>query len=189
MLAGGERYTESYDKLIYCPGARPVVPEGGRGEGCFTLRTVEDAFAIDDYIKSRRPATAIVAGGGFIGLEAAENLAARGIKVTLVQGGRQVLPQVDYDMACFLHAELRKNGVELRLSSRVTSIEGGKEVTVHTAGGDFSADMCIVALACCPIPDLRRRRDSDSEQRAPSSPTAICALPTPTYTPRATRCR
>lgn len=153
VLAGGERYTESYDKLIYCPGARPVVPEGGRGEGCFTLRTVEDAFAIDDYIKSRRPATAIVAGGGFIGLEAAENLAARGIKVTLVQGGRQVLPQVDYDMACFLHAELRKNGVELRLSSRVTSIEGGKEVAVHTAGGDFSADMCIVALGV--LPDTR----------------------------------
>ena len=150
VLAGGERYTESYDKLIYCPGARPVVPEGGRGEGCFTLRTVEDAFAIDDYIKSRRPATAIVAGGGFIGLEAAENLAARGIKVTLVQGGRQVLPQVDYDMACFLHAELRKNGVELRLSSRVTSIEVGKEVAVHTAGGDFSADMCIVALGVLP---------------------------------------
>ncbi len=146
-------YEESYDKLIYCPGARPIVPQGGDGEGCFTLRTVEDTFAIDDFIKERKPRTAIVAGGGFIGLEAAENLAARGIKVTLLQGGAQVLPQIDADMACFLHAELRKNSVELRLSSRVTSIEGGKEVTVHSASGDLTADFCVVALGV--LPDTR----------------------------------
>ena len=67
-------YRESYDKLIYSPGARPIVPEGGNQEGFFTLRTVEDTFAIDDFISAHSPKTALVAGGGFIGLEAAENL-------------------------------------------------------------------------------------------------------------------
>ena len=111
-------YDESYDKLIYSPGARPVVPEGGEQEGFFTLRTVEDTFAVDDFIKEHSPKTVIVAGGGFIGLEAAENLVRRGISVTLIHGREQVLPQVDYETACFLNAELRQSGVNPVLSSR-----------------------------------------------------------------------
>ena len=143
-------YEESYDKLIYCPGAKPIMPQGG-GKRFFTLRTVEDTFAIDDFIKSENPRTAVVCGGGFIGLEAAENLVRRGIKVTVVQGNKQVLPQIDYEMACFLHSELRAKGVTLALSSRVTSLEsreGG--VTVHTDGGSFAADFSIVALGVLP---------------------------------------
>lgn len=154
-------YVESYDKLIYCPGAKPIIPEGGNAEGCFTLRTVEDTFAIDDFIKQNSPATAIVAGGGFIGLEAAENLAERGIKVTLLQGSDHVMPQIDYDMACFLHAELRRHGIKLVLSSRVRSVSGGKSVIVHTDGGDYTADFCIEALGV--LPDTSLAEDAGLE--------------------------
>ena len=144
-------YKESYDKLIYSPGARPIVPEGGNQEGFFTLRTVEDTFAIDDFISFHSPKTALVAGGGFIGLEAAENLVKRGIKVTVIQGSAQVLPQVDYDMACFLHAELRSKGVDLALSSRVTELKSTKNGVIAVAGDkQYSADFCIVALGVMP---------------------------------------
>ncbi len=151
-------YEEGYDKLIYCPGALPIVPRGGDGERFFTLRTVEDTFAIDDFINKNSPGSAVVCGGGFIGLEAAENLVARGLKVTLVQGNVQVLPQVDYDVACFLHAELRKRGVRLVLSSRISSLEslcGG--VTVKTDRGDYSADFAVVALGVLPETHLAKR--------------------------------
>ena len=154
-------YSESYDKLIYCPGAKPIMPTGG-GERFFTLRTVEDTFAIDDFIKNNSPRTAVVCGGGFIGLEAAENLTRRGISVTVIQGNIQVLPQVDYDTACFLHSELRRNGVKLALSSRVTSLEstdGG--VNVHTDNGDYAADFCIVALGV--LPDTSLAEDAGLE--------------------------
>lgn len=154
-------YSESYDKLIYCPGAKPIMPSGG-GERFFTLRTVEDTFAIDDFIKNNSPRTAVVCGGGFIGLEAAENLTRRGISVTVIQGNIQVLPQVDYDTACFLHSELRRNGVKLALSSRVTSLEstdGG--VNVHTDNGDYAADFCIVALGV--LPDTSLAEDAGLE--------------------------
>ena len=144
-------YFESYDKLIYSPGARPLLPEGANGERFFALRTVEDTFAIDNFIKSAAPKSAIVAGGGFIGLETAENLVRRGIEVTLVQSREQVLQQVDYEIACFLHSELRNNGVKLVLSSRVSgmrSVEGGVEVTAGAAR--LCADFAVVALGVLP---------------------------------------
>ena len=151
VRTAGGTYKESYDKLIYCPGAKPIVPEGGNGERFFTLRTVEDTFAIDDFIRANAPRTAVVCGGGFIGLEAAENLVHRGISVTLVQGMDQVLPQIDYDMACFLHSELRKNSVKLALSSFVSGLESvEKGIIGHAGGRSFAADFAIVALGVMP---------------------------------------
>ena len=152
--AGGT-YEESYDKLIYSPGARPILPDGTERGNFFPLRTVEDTFAIDDFIRGRSPKSAIVAGGGFIGLEAAENLVNRGISVTLIQGGPQVLPQTDYDIACFLHAELRRKGIKLVLSSRVTALEGDEGgVKVVTTSGGYRADFAIVALGVAPDTSL-----------------------------------
>lgn len=152
--AGGV-YEESYDKLIYSPGARPILPDGAERGNFFPLRTVEDTFAIDDFISGRSPKSAIVAGGGFIGLEAAENLVNRGISVTLIQGGPQVLPQTDYDIACFLHAELRRKGIKLVLSSRVTALEGDEGgVKVLTSSGGYRADFAVVALGVAPDTSL-----------------------------------
>ena len=150
-------YEESYDKLLYSPGARPILPNGAHGRRIFTLRTVEDTFAIDDFIREQSPQTAVVAGGGFIGLEAAENLVSRGIKVTLIQGREQVLPQTDYEIACFLHAELRQNGIKLVLSSRVEGLEGAEGGVKITAGGrEYAADFAIVALGVLPETHLAK---------------------------------
>lgn len=155
VWAEGRVYEENYDKLIYSPGAKPIVPPGAEGERFFTLRTVEDTFAIDDFIRQNSPKKAIVAGGGFIGLEAAENLVSRGIKVTLIQGMDQVLPQIDYEMAGFLHSELRRNGIELVLSSMASSFESsGGTVNVVAGGKAYAADFAIVALGVLPETSL-----------------------------------
>lgn len=120
-LESGEEFEESYDRLLLSPGARPTVPNfvGTELDGVFTLRTVEDTFKIKEWIVEHQPKTAVVVGGGFIGLEMAENLVELGVRVTLVQNTPQVLPPLDADMAAFCHAELRKQGVDLRLNATV----------------------------------------------------------------------
>ena len=98
-LKTGVRFTESYDKLILSPGAKPLVPDFyTENERTFTLRTVEDTLKIRAFIEQDRPKTAVVIGGGFIGLEMAENLAELGIKTTIVQRGNHLLPTVDCDI-------------------------------------------------------------------------------------------
>ena len=153
---GGE-YLESYDKLIYAPGAKAVRPPFvGQSARIFTLRTVEDTFAVDDFLRERSPRRALVVGGGFIGLETAENLAERGISVTLVQLEDQVMPPFDYDMACILHAKLREKGIDLRLRSRVTSLrDEGEGVRADIEGGAaVSADFALVAVGVAPETEL-----------------------------------
>ena len=101
----GTEYEESYDKLVYAPGAKAVLPPfAGSGDRIFTLRTVEDTFRIDDFLNRKKPRAVLVIGGGFIGLEAAENLLRRGVRVTLVQMEEQVMLPFHYDIACSLLA-------------------------------------------------------------------------------------
>lgn len=153
----GREYFESYDKLIYSPGAKPLRPPfAGDSERVFTLRTVEDTFRIDDFIKREHPKTAIVAGGGFIGLEAAENLAERGISVTVLQMEEQVMPPFDYDMACILHSHMREKGVDLRLKSKVTALNasGGTVAAQIEGGAEISADFVLLALGVVPETQL-----------------------------------
>lgn len=159
-LEDGSEYAERYDKLIYSPGAkaiRPVFAE--KCESIFTLRTVEDTFRLDDFIKDRSPASAVVVGGGFIGLETAENLAERGIRVTLVQLEDQVMPPFDYDMACILHAKLREKGIDLRLSSKVASLrqEGGGVVAEIEGKGAVRADIALLAVGVVPETELAEK--------------------------------
>lgn len=143
-------YDESYDKLIYSPGARPVVPEGGEQEGFYPAHR-RRYFCGRRFYKGAFPKTVIVAGGGFIGLEAAENLVRRGISVTLIHGREQVLPQVDYETACFLNAELRQSGVNLVLSSRVEKLRKTESgVEVEAGGKIYAADFCLLALGVLP---------------------------------------
>lgn len=159
-LQDGSEYFESYDKLVYCPGAKalrpPFMQEDAR---IFTLRTVEDTFAIDDCIKTDDVKSAVVVGGGFIGLEAAENLTERGIKVTLVQLEDQVMLPFDYDMACILHSKLREKGIDLRLSGKVTSLrgEGGGIVAEIEGKGCVRADIALAAVGVAPETDLARK--------------------------------
>ena len=140
-LETGEEYEESYDRLLLSPGAkaiRPALP-GVEDPRVMTLRTVEDTLAIRKYLEEKRPRRAVVVGGGFIGLETAENLMEEGLAVTLLQRGDQVLPPLDYDMACQVHAYLREKGLDLRLGRNVTGFLPDGDalaVQVETAGAD-----------------------------------------------------
>ena len=164
-LADGSTYTESYDKLILSPGARPVMP-GLPGEDdprVFTLRTVEDTFRIRDYLDTHPVRRAVVVGGGFIGLEAAENLLHAGVATTLLQKGSQVLPPLDADMAAEVHAYLRGCGVELRLGAHVTGfVPDGEGLSVTLEGGEaVPADLVLLGIGVMPESELARAAGVD----------------------------
>ena len=153
-LDDGTEYDESYDVLILSPGAKPLMPEmPGTGDPrVMTMRTVEDTLAMRDFVVERKPRYAVVAGGGYIGLEVAENLANMGVMVTLVQRPDHVLPPLDRDMAADVHHCIRANGIDLLLSEAVTgfeSAEDGLKVMLRS-GRKLEADMAVVALGVVP---------------------------------------
>lgn len=153
-LADGSEYTESYDKLILSPGARPLIPDisGTDAPGVFHLRTVEDTFRIYDYIAQKQPKSAAVIGGGFIGLEMAENLKSRGLDVTLLQRSGQVMPPLDADMASIVHNYIRAKGIDLLLRASVTGISASEgSLDVRLAESDpVSAELVILAVGVVP---------------------------------------
>jgi len=153
-LTTGEEFEESYDKLILSPGAKPTLPRlpGVGLEKVFTLRTVEDTFRIKAYIDRNRPKSAVLAGGGFIGLELAENLRELGMEVTIVQRPKQLMNPFDPDMAAFIHAEVRRRGVKLALGRTVEGFEekdGGVDVLLKDEA-PLHADMVILAIGVTP---------------------------------------
>lgn len=154
---GGREYWESYDKLVYAPGAAAIRPAFvGEGDRIFTLRTMEDTFRLDDFLRAASPARALVVGGGFIGIETAENLAERGVRVTLVQMEDQVMLPFDYDMACILRAQLLGKGIDLRLNSKVTDLrQTGDEVTAQIENASpVTADFAMLAIGVLPETSL-----------------------------------
>ena len=153
-LATGETFEESYDKLLLSPGAKPVRPNlpGIDSEKLFTLRTVEDTFRIKDFVTGHQPKSAVMVGGGFIGLEVAENLRHLGLDVTIVQRPKQLMSPFDADMASFIHAELRKHGVKLALGHSVEGFaeqNGGVDVLLKDAA-HIHADMVVLAIGVAP---------------------------------------
>ncbi len=159
-LETGAVFEESYDKLLLSPGARPTQPDlPGIGlDRLFTLRTVEDTFRIHDFIRQQKPRSVVLAGGGFIGLELAENFREQGIEVTIVQRPRQLMSPFDPEMAAFLHAKMRKKGIRLMLGS---SVEGFQEksgtIQVLLKGEEpVSADMAVLAIGVTPDTPLAR---------------------------------
>lgn len=160
-LVNGCEFEESYDKLILSTGAKPAIPklENIESDKIFTLRTVEDTFKIYNFADRSNPKTATVIGGGFIGLETAENLAHRGIKVTLVEYADHVLAPFDFDMACQLHNVLRKNGITLMLKTGVTGFEEkkGKIISKTSNGGCIESDMVLLAIGVVPDTELAQK--------------------------------
>lgn len=159
-LETGEAFEESYDKLLLSPGAKPVQPRipGAGMDRVFTLRTVEDTFRIKEYINSHQPRSAVLAGGGFIGLELAENLRELGMDVTIVQRPKQLMNPFDLDMAAFIHAEMRSHGVKLALGHTVEGFkerDGGVDV-LRKEEAPLHADMVILAIGVVPESALAR---------------------------------
>ena len=160
-LEDGTQYQEYYDKLILSPGAKPVIPDtpGVESNRIFTLRTVEDTFEIDSYIKQHQPKTATIIGGGFIGLEMAENLKNKGIDVTLLQRSGQVMPPLDLDMAAIVHNYMRANGIHLKLNAPVESYkETSNGIRVNLKNQmSFETDLVILAVGVVPENGLAKK--------------------------------
>lgn len=159
-LETGAEFEESYDKLLLSPGAKPTQPKlPGIGlDKLFTLRTVEDTFRIKNYIDKHKPKSAVLAGGGFISLEVAENLRELGLEVTIVQRPKQLMNPFDADMAAFIHAEMRRHGVKLALGHTVEGFEeknGGVDVLLKDAA-PLHADMVVLAIGVSPESTLAR---------------------------------
>ena len=159
-LLNGTEYEESYDRLLLSTGAHPVIPdmEGVNLPGVFTLRTVENTFAIDDYIDNVKAKKAVVIGGGFIGLEMAENLIHRGMKVNLLQRGNQVMNILDEDMASFVHTTLKENRVNLTLNADAQKIEQDADGLLVSLkdGCRIKADLVILAIGVIPETSVAR---------------------------------
>ena len=153
-LETGEEFEESYDKLLLSPGAKPTQPRlpGVGLDRLFTLRTVEDTFRIKRFINENHPKSAVLAGGGFISLELAENLHDLGMDVTIVQRPKQLMNPFDSDMAAFIHSEVRRHGVKLALGHTVEGFDekdGGVDVLLKDAQ-PLHADMVVLAIGVSP---------------------------------------
>ena len=164
-LETGEEFEESYDKLLLSPGAKPTQPAlpGVGLDRLFTLRTVEDTFRIKEYINTHHPKSAVLAGGGFIGLELAENLRELGMDVTIVQRPKQLMNPFDADMASFLHSEVRKHGIRLALGYTVEGFaenDGGVDVLLKDEA-PLHADMVVLAIGV--TPDTALAKDAGLE--------------------------
>ena len=159
-LENGSVFTESYDKLVLSPGAKPVMPrfDGIDSERIFTLRTVEDTLKIKKYTDAHHPKSAVVIGGGFIGIEVSENLRKLGLDITLVEAAKQVMSPFDRDIVSFIHAEIRKNGIHLMLDTMVEGFadnECGIDVKLKNAQ-TLHTDMVVMAIGIAPETTLAR---------------------------------
>ena len=192
-LETGEEFEESYDKLILSPGAKPTQPRFPVADldKVFTLRTVEDTLRIKEYINESHPKSAVLVGGGFIGLELADNLRELGMDVTVVEYAKQLMTPFDSDMAAFIHNEMRKHGVKLVLGRAVEGLEeadGGVDVLLKDEQ-PLRADMVILAIGVSPETTLAK--DAGLELGIKGSIVVMTEWkpPFPTSMPWAMRCR
>ena len=159
-LETGEVEELPYDKRGRSPGARPSRPNlpGVEDEAVLTLRTVEDTFHIREFVERRAPKSAVVVGGGYIGLEMAENLIRLGVQVTILEMAEHVLAPLDYDMACEVHAYLRSKGVELMRRTTVTgfSRQGDRLFVSLQDARPLPADLVILATGVTPETTLAK---------------------------------
>lgn len=159
-LKTGESYEESYDKLILSPGASPFVPniEGADNDKVFTLRNISDTYKIKDFIENNAPKSAVVVGGGYIGVEMAENLKSAGLSVTIVEMADQVIAPLDYDMACDVHRHIEQNGVKLILNDAVKGIaEQNGSLNIKLSNSEITADMLIMSIGVRPESDIAKK--------------------------------
>lgn len=159
-LENGKVFTENYDKLLLSPGAKPIRPnlDGIDSNRIFTLRTVEDTLRIKKFIDEHYTESAVVVGGGFIGIEAAENLRDLGINVTLVEASNQLMAPFDGDMASFIHAEIRKSGINLMLDTMVEDFaddDFGLDIKLKNSSA-LRTDMVVMAIGVSPETTLAK---------------------------------
>ncbi|WP_404331066.1 CoA-disulfide reductase [Mesobacillus maritimus] len=154
-----EVYEETYDKLLLSPGARPIVPAIpglNENKSLFTLRNIPDTDKIKDYVDNKSPQKAVVVGGGFIGIEMAENLADRGVEVTIVEMANQIMAPIDFEMASILHNHLKDKGVKLVLENGVESFANEGKKIILSDGTEIDTDMTILSIGVRPENELAK---------------------------------
>ncbi len=168
-LHTGDIYEESYDNLVIATGSSPMKPPipGINGKNIFTLWTIPDTDRIKAYVEERKPKSAAVIGGGFIGLEMAENLAEAGTKVSVIEMQNQVMAPLDFEMANLLHENMRMNQVNLVLEDGVASFEENGETTriKLTSGAELLVDMVILSIGVKPNSELAKDAGIKLNQR------------------------
>ena len=154
-LNTGTTYEEGYDNLILSPGAEPIKPNivGIDGDNVFTLRNIPDTLKIKSYIETTEPKSAVVVGGGYIGVEMAENLAKAGLEVSIVELADHLIAPLDFDMAADVHRYIKEKGIRLYLNNGVKAIDGGK---IFLRNGEISADMVIMSVGVRPETSLAK---------------------------------
>ncbi|MBW2003685.1 MAG: FAD-dependent oxidoreductase [Deltaproteobacteria bacterium] len=156
----GVTYKESYDKIILSPGAEPVKPpfKGIELNNIFSLRNIQDSDLIKAHVDTKRPESAVVVGGGFIGLEMAENLVHRGVKTTIVEILDQVMAPLDYEMAAIVHAHLKEKEIICELGNGVESFskKGDRILVLTNKGHSIECDIVILAIGIKPENRLAR---------------------------------
>ena len=149
-LLSGEIYKEKYDKLILSPGAKPIVPKikGIENINVFTIRNVVDIDRLNKFIKDLNVKDVVVIGGGYIGVEAAENLIKGGYNTSLIEATPQILKPFDYDMVQILHKEMTDHDVNLIVDDKVTKFE--KDTVVLASGTKIKANAIVMAIGVTP---------------------------------------
>lgn len=159
-LGNDTTYRESYDKLILAPGAAPIKPNlpGLNADNVFTLRNIPDTYALKTYVDRHQTKRAVVVGGGFIGIELAENLAERGVKVAVVELSDQVLGPLDFEMAALVHQYLKEKGIELYLEDGVTAVRHEKDysVVLLASQSEIKTDMIVLGIGVTPETKLAK---------------------------------
>jgi NADPH-dependent 2,4-dienoyl-CoA reductase/sulfur reductase-like enzyme/peroxiredoxin family protein/rhodanese-related sulfurtransferase/TusA-related sulfurtransferase len=161
-LSSGHEYSETYDKLVLSPGASPIIPalDGVNLPGVFSLRNIPDMDRIRDYVAEKTPERAVVVGGGFIGLEIAENLQHRGVEVTVIEMLNQVMAPIDYEMAAMVHQHLDFKHVRLALGDGIQSIQQVESLSVTLQSGrEVATDMVILSVGVLPENFLAKDAD------------------------------
>lgn len=167
-LSSGETYTETYDYLVLSPGAKPFIPniKGiNEASNIFVLRNIPDADNIKYYIEKNKVTEAAIIGGGFIGLEMAENLHALGIKVTLIESNNKVMPPLDFELACLLHSHLIDKGINLILGDALTGIENNGNEIILNSGRIVQTQMIIMSIGIRPENSLAVQAGLEIGQR------------------------
>lgn len=168
-LLTGETFEETYDKLLLSPGSKAILPpiEGINSKGVFVLKTVEDTFALKKYINDNKPRKALVVGGGFIGVETAENLKESGIDTVIVEKAKHILPQLDEDMVSLVENHIRAKGVGLVLGKGLSAIKPFEDEyrCYLDDGGHIRADLIIMSVGVRPNSELAKASGLWTDER------------------------
>lgn len=164
----GETYEESYDKLVLSPGAKPFRPniEGINSNKIFTLRNIPDTYRIKDYIEKNNCKNAVVIGGGYIGVEMAENLHNLNLNVTLIEMQNQIISPLDFDMACEVQNYIKSKGVNLILGNEVKKfIENENSLDIILKDKKINADIVILAIGFIPETEIVKNASLNTNEK------------------------